>query len=418
MNNNAITFLQVLILLIVAKVSNADTVTFELIPNASSADDMSPDGRYIVGGTDTNGDGSPDHVYLLDTASNTVIVLPDLGIPYSGTSAVSDDGLVVLSDIADPQDPNPNPAAVAGMWTASTGWTSLGYLPNAGTCPSRSDGYELSANGSVAVGLSWDGCSGRGFRWTQATGMVQLQVLSHGANRASVVSADGNVIGGFAQGNQSRTPAIWNAAGQGQLLDPTGNSIGEVQGIADDGTILLGTWLGASDTVSRAVTWTYPGLVRSLVGTGSLRPNWGGIPMDVALDRTIVGFDFLIGNRFAWIQPRGSGPIQDLATYITSHGGTVPEDFQLEVCQAISANGRYIIGHSGYYSQGAWRVTIDKLGDINLDGYVDLVDADALVAVLLGTPINPQDITRSDIDQNGVADGRDISAFVRVLLTQ
>ena len=93
--------------------------------------------------------------------------------------AVSDDGQTVLgSDLPNPDGVN---GPVAALWKASTGtWQSLGYLPDALNCPSKSDGYELSADGSVAVGLSWDGCSGRGFRWTEATGMVELEGLANG----------------------------------------------------------------------------------------------------------------------------------------------------------------------------------------------------------------------------------------------
>lgn len=125
-------------------------------------------------------------------------------------TAVSDDGTTVLGDIPDPESPDPDLGETAAIWTAVGGWQSLGYLPNALECPSRSNGYELSADGSVAVGLSWDGCRGRGYRWTEATGMQELQFLTpvgSGGDRASVLSADGNLIGGFAQGTQTRTPA-------------------------------------------------------------------------------------------------------------------------------------------------------------------------------------------------------------------
>ena len=77
--------------------------------------------------------------------------------------------------------------------------------------------------------------------------MHGLEHLANGNNRASVISADGSVIGGFAQGSFSRTPAIWSADGTGQLLDPpNGDVVGEVQGISDDGTTLLGNWDGSA----------------------------------------------------------------------------------------------------------------------------------------------------------------------------
>ncbi len=51
-------------------------VVFESIPGALGANDMSPDGRYIVGDTDTNGDGFPDGAYLLDRTTQIMTQLP------------------------------------------------------------------------------------------------------------------------------------------------------------------------------------------------------------------------------------------------------------------------------------------------------------------------------------------------------
>jgi uncharacterized membrane protein len=353
-------------LLLGASSALADTVTFQPIPNARSADDMSPDGRFIVGET------LAQQPYLLDRLTSQMTILP----PASEAVAVSDDGTVVLGTIV---DPNVN-AEVAAIWTAASGtWTSLGYLPNALSCPSRSNGYELSADGAVAVGLSWDGCNGRGFRWTQATGMVELEPLANGGNRASVISSNGNVIGGFAQGSFSRTPAIWSGGGAGELLDPPdGDALGEIYGINDAGTILLGSWN------AKASMWTYPALVHTQIGNGAILPGWEGIPQDISAAGTIVGFDFLGGNRRAWIRPAGNGPLIDLKTYIEGNGGAVPSGTVLEVCQAISADGRFIIGHG--FASNAWLVeivpSVDCPGDV--PGTSANVDVDDLIAVILG----------------------------------
>ncbi len=406
-----VTALWTLALLFVSPPVIADTVTFEMIPNAISANDMSPDGRYIAGETSTN------RTYVYDTRTSTMTILPPEALTAVG---VSDDGSVVVGEMPDPDDPDPVMGVVAARWTETTGWVSLGYLPNALECPSRSDGYEVSADGSVVVGLSWDGCSGRGFWWTQETGMLELEPLANGSNRASVVSADGTLIGGFAQGSFSRTPAIWDDSGAGQLLDPpNGDAVGEVHGIRDDGTVLLGTWLADEHILAaQAVKWTSGelGWERELLGAGSLLPGWQGIPMDIADNGTIVGFDIIMGNRRAWIQPGGSGPLVLLETFIESGGGVIPKGLTLEVCQAISADGRFIVGH-GFYT-GAWRVTIDRLGDIDADGDVDLDDAEALVNVLLGSPLDPDHVLRSDLNDDGMADGLDIPVFIGAFLEQ
>src|SRR5690554_1187816 len=49
---------------------------FESIPDALSANDMSPDGRYIVGQTDFDQDFLPDGTYLYDTHTGVMTILP------------------------------------------------------------------------------------------------------------------------------------------------------------------------------------------------------------------------------------------------------------------------------------------------------------------------------------------------------
>jgi len=341
--------------------ASGQTVTAELIPGASTANDMTPDVRFIVGSTFSNIPYRRDMV----TGGSTVMPLGTHAV------AVSDDGSVVLGNITDLEVG----AQVAAIWKEGEGWTSLGYLPYALNCPSRSSAYELSADGTIATGLSWDGCSGRGFRWTEATGMVELEPLANGGNRSSVLSADGNVLAGFAQGAGSRTPARWDGAGNGWLIDPpNGEAHGEIRGISRDGAVLLGTWDG------RAMKWTEDGGVE-IIGQGSIIPGWIGAPMDIADDGTIVGFDFLMTARRAWIQPGGVGNLIAMSDYIEDHGGAIPEGASIEVCQAISADGRYVIGHGAF--SNAWRVIIDPEttceGDIDLDGTVGFTD---LIAVL------------------------------------
>lgn len=408
-------------LIVESVATGAVIVTYEPLAGAISANDMSPNGRFIVGETDLNGDFVADGTYLLDTTTEVMTVLPVEGL---NAVAVSDDGKYVLGEMPDPESPDPQLGSTAAMWTAETGWQSLGYLPNAGECPSRSNGYELSADGSVAVGLSWEGCSGRGFRWTEATGMQQLQFLTpvgFGGDRASVCSGDGNLIGGFAQGTQSRTPAIWDGSGAGQLLDPTANARGEVFGINDAGTIMLGTW-ATTEPTDRAVKWTQgmSGWQREMLGTGSMGPaiQWRGIPMDIADNGTIVGFDTYLGNRVAWILPGGSPPYIDLKAYVNNNGGSVPAEVTLPVCQAISINGRYIIGHG---AAAAWRITIDLLGDMNCDGFVDLDDVEPFTQALIDpaayeTAFASCSISHANMNQDAGLDGLDIEGFVAELL--
>ncbi len=53
-------------------------------------------------------------------------------------------------------------------------------------------------------------------------------------------------------------------------------------------------------------------------------------------------------------------------------------------------------------------------GDLNNDAFVDALDLQLLVDVLLGIETDPVFVARSDIDSNGRADGDDIQAFVNL----
>jgi len=239
--------------------------------------------------------------------------------------------------------------------------------------------------------------------------MVELPVVATTGNRASVCSANGNVIGGFAQGTQSRTPAIWTWNGSswvGQPLDPTLFALGEIHGINDAGTVLLGNWN------TMASKWTYPGLVRTQIGAGTLLPGWQGIPQDIATDGTIVGFDILFGNRRAWIQLAGSGPLQELQGYIEANGASLPQGYNLEVPQAISNDGRTIIGH-GF--NGAWTIKFAPVstceGDIAPKGGDDVIDVQDLLGIIAAWGDIGEDMP-TDLNNDLIVDVQDLLAII------
>lgn len=392
---------------LLAAAAGADTATFRFIgTGALGANDLSPDGRWVVGTLDLNGDLIPDGAYRYDTVTGTFVQLPG---PAVQATAVSDDGSVIIGDIPGP--PGDVLAGEAAIWHEDTNtWVSMGYLPDAGTCPSRSNAYELSADGTVAVGLSWDGCLGRGFRWTQAEGMVELEVLGNDRNRASVISADGSIIAGFAQGTFQRSPAKWDGlTTAGESLTDDWDAQGEVYGISDDGSTLLGrVYMGISGWLN-AVKWVDGG-EPELIGQGGINPYlYAGNAMDIADTGTIVGFDSRQGQRIAWIQPNGEGDVVNFKDYIEGLGATLPQlDVGLEVCAAISTDGNTIVGH-GF--QGAWIVTIQRCpADLNGDGVLDLADINAFIA-----GFTTQDAI-ADIDGNGIFDLADINAFVTAFI--
>ncbi|MCP3904648.1 MAG: hypothetical protein GY715_13560, partial [Planctomycetes bacterium] len=162
-------------------VASAQMAKFEWLDEAGSAMDLSPDGRWIVGRSFTTGEG---YLWSRETGYNL--------LGGENAVAVSDDGAVVLGSFEHPTTGH----SEAAIWTAAEGWTILGTFPGGTGCPYETSPYELSADGSSAVGLAWNagGCSGQGFLWTQNGGTQALEFLANGNNRASVISADGSLM--------------------------------------------------------------------------------------------------------------------------------------------------------------------------------------------------------------------------------
>ena len=68
-----------------------------LIPDAASANDITPDGRYIVGGYDPDGDGFQNGAYRLDRTTGNMAIL---GGPGLNAKAISDDGSVIMNALS------------------------------------------------------------------------------------------------------------------------------------------------------------------------------------------------------------------------------------------------------------------------------------------------------------------------------
>lgn len=306
--------------------SLASAQSYIPVPDGGIVYDVTPDGEVVVG----SGAGGGFIWRWREDPAPTFIGGND-------AVAVSDDGLVVVGCITDVA----LNAEVAARWTQATGWVSLGHLPNALSCPSRSNAYDVSGDGSTVVGLSWEGCNGRGFIWTEATLMEELEVLGVGQNRASAIAGDGSVIGGFAQ-SSNRSPVLWYPDLTGVELDLA--AAGEIYGFNNDGSIGLGNWDGDAffmDTTTLNKTFI-----------GQLNAGWVGIPEDIteAGDR-IVGFDVSGLSTEGWTWTPGGG-MQSLSSYFTGLGATgVPA--VVNVATAMSDDGTVIVGRAGFFpSQG------------------------------------------------------------------
>jgi len=285
------------------------------IAGTSSVNDITPDGSIVVG----TGSGGGFYWDWRNDPAPTYIGGND-------AVAVSDDGSVIVGCIPDPI----LGSEVAARWTQATGWVSLGYLPNALSCPSRSNAYDVSHDGSVVVGLSWDGCNGRGFVWDDVNGMQELDVLINGRNRATSISGDGTAIGGFAQ-SATRSPVYWDPSDlTGFAVDPSFG--GEVYGFTTDASLSVGTLEG------EAFVRTSAGSLSSL---GTLNPGWNGNAVDITDDgTTVVGYDVQFTSIEGWMWTAADGVIS-LQDRMAALGLSIPA---ARACLAVSDDGSIVVG--------------------------------------------------------------------------
>jgi uncharacterized membrane protein len=293
---------------------------FIKLPLGSWANDITPDGEVVVG---TYAGGGFIWRWRVDPSPTVV--------PGGDMVGVSDDGTVVAGNI-------PNlvvGGTQAAIWTAGGGWQGLGWL---GTCDAfSSSAYDISGDGTTVVGLAWAGCSGRGFRWTAATGMQELQNLANGNNRCSTISGDGSALGGFAQGSFTRTPAYWAADTSGFVLDPTFE--GEVYGFNENGSKSVGTKYFSGGTYSAFLRDAQTGVITNL---GKLTSTWGGNATDLSEDNSvIVGYDVQGLSRRAWVWTAADG-IVSLNSRLSALGITGAPN--LLVCRAVSDDGNAVVG--------------------------------------------------------------------------
>jgi hypothetical protein len=166
----------------------------------------------------------------------------------------------------------------AGLWTREAGWKSIAQ-PFEGCGMFQSNVYDLSTDGSAAVGLAWVDCSNiYAFKWTPKTGMKLLPKVSEnaqcedpytgepypceGAARANVMSSNAAVIGGWEEIPEARgwrVGSIWRGNEQELMRDPGGDNeaggwAGEVMGINTAGTIAVGINIGPD--LKDAYRWT------------------------------------------------------------------------------------------------------------------------------------------------------------------
>ena len=254
----------------------------------------------------------------------------------------------------------------AGVWTAADGWKHLETPHDAWCDEDIAAAWDISANGQVVVGMTWNGCSVEAFR-SDGDGLMRLEVLGEriGAgtgqpdNRATVVSDDGTTVAGFAMtAVVDRAPAIWAADGSGKLLPREfEDAPGEVLAINRDGTVLAGLE-GNDGFVWTRATGTIP-----LTRFDLALPSDPVFPNAMTADGAVVfggqGSAFFgTPEAFLWSEAGGLRKISDL---VTAAGLAIPAGVVLMNVTGASSDGTVLIGTARNVDTNADQVFVVRL---------------------------------------------------------
>jgi uncharacterized membrane protein len=276
-------------------------------------------------------------------------------------------------------------AAIAGRWTAQSGWIAVPPFANAGNSSGTiSTATNITADGRFIVGQGYIGSGGSGVRafiYDAVSGVTtnlgNYSGLSNKSSSASDVSDDGTVVVGWDTSSVTglRLPAVWTLAGgtyTEQILTTSGNPStdqGEVFAINGAGAVIVGS--APSYAQYHLIRWTLVSGAWALSDLGAIesRPSW--VPPNYAIwdakatglsddGNTIVGsIRYAFGSDQKWgafIWTPGLG-IKDLYDYLDSlgtiglhenflssiGGGTYAAPSMSSVC-GISTDGQTVVG--------------------------------------------------------------------------
>lgn len=299
-----------------------------IVPEGTAFTDLTPDGETALLHNFFTGD-----VWLWAAGGG---LTPIGGLATSAEGLSSDGSTVAATRLLGAQD-------TAARWTTATDWDDLGGLAGSSGCDSfLSSSFDISGDGDTIVGLAWDDCTGRAFRYTAAGGMEVLPQMGPSSARANAISNDGLTIGGWDEGgNGARRPALWLPDGSELLIGPA-DANGEVQVLSNDGSVAAG------DLFNSAYYWT---AATGIVDLGQLP---GGFGFQMAGIHSMTGDGRMLGggsgdpgpfgsgmNAFVWTEASG---MEGLFDRLKAEGADVPDTFRPGNVLGISDDGRTVVG--------------------------------------------------------------------------
>jgi len=273
----------------------------------------------------------------------------DIYLGGRSAAGISRDGRVIVGTALDSRN-----FEQAGIWQRATEWRLLGsVVPNPLPCDALiSSSYGTSADGSVIVGLAWNGCNfARAFRWEEKTGMVDLgSSVSGRSSRANGVSGDGQVVVGWQESSVGfRQGARWTNGKQELFTGPTG-FVGEAAATNMGGSIVVGQGCippspEAPDD-QRPWMWTARDGLQCLDVPRQRLTGFRGLALATSEDGRVAGGGHSFGlesESIVWIDRMPSY----LKDYLQSHGA--PNAFAGWVntgfVTGISPDGHILVGY-------------------------------------------------------------------------
>ena len=309
---------------------------------------MSADGTVLVG--TYGGDFGPAWRW---TSGTGVVEIGSI----SHTVTVSGDGRTIVGT-----ERGADGLGYAAIWQSGRQWRTLPPPENWTSQDNRvTTGYGVSRDGSVITGLAfvhprhWEG-----FRYHADTGTVALGTLTGGESRASVVSGDGRVIAGWddlkgkGTGRGAWYGTVW-WEGLQRLLHPY-NSIGQVEGLNDVGSILVGRGHPLKFRHAyRLTSWDNHvedlGAIKRGGGDGIGNPIEGAEDIEDTSVALAVSDDGNVAVGTSGYQPPQDAfiwtpetKILKVSDYLRSKGITGFENWILITATGLSSNGKIIAG--------------------------------------------------------------------------
>ena len=300
----------------------------------ASPSGISGDGSIVVG-TYYNADHPTGGGGFYWTADSGTVP-----IGGNGAAGISADGTTIVGRANDATG-----LENMAIWQVGTDWQVFGsFTPDSLPCDQLlSSAYSVSGDGSVIVGLGWNGCShAHGFRWDAATGMTDLgSIVATRASRANAISSDGSAIVGWSdQASGFRQGARW-VNGAWQWLANEYGPVGEALGVNSDGSIIVG--YGCGPLNQWAWYWTEDSGVQCINGPVA-EPNQTTM-LALSDDGSVIGGSVrpVFGpDRYAvlWLNYE---PV-DFKQYLLDRGVMDVQSWTLNTVNAISADGSVVAG--------------------------------------------------------------------------